>query len=124
MKNRMLWAGLLALAVSCPARAASLTLLPDWFVAPTMRDLFMLPDGKTFTGVDGTDVFRWSPSEGRTDLGVIPDTTGALDLPIFCDRRLGRWQHHHWVRRSPVPSSGRLHVELRKRHGHHAQFTR
>ena len=82
MNIRILCAGLLALAVSGPARAASLTLLPDWFDAPTVHNLFMLPDGKTFTGIDGTDVFRWSLSVGRTNLGMIPATTGALDLPI------------------------------------------
>jgi uncharacterized membrane protein len=55
------------------ASGASITRLPDWFGAPTVRRLFMLPDGQTFIGVDGTDVFRWSKTPGRTNLGSIAE---------------------------------------------------
>lgn len=85
MKNRILWAGILALVVSCPARAARLTLLPEWFSGPAVRSIFMLPDGKTFTGVDGTDVFRWSAAEGRSSLGTVPSTFGPLNYSVDFD---------------------------------------
>ncbi len=71
------------------ASSASLTLLPEWFNAPTVRRIFMLPDGKTFTGVDGTDVFRWSATEGRTNLGTVPSTYGAFNHTVNLDEVSG-----------------------------------
>lgn len=61
-----------------PACAASLTLLPDWLNAPSIRALWLMPDGKTLTGVDGGEVFRWSPSAGRIVIGDLPQTFGPF----------------------------------------------
>jgi uncharacterized membrane protein len=57
--------------------AETITRLPDWFGAKSVRSFFMLPDGQTFVGVDGTDVFRWTAAEGRSNLGTIPETYGS-----------------------------------------------
>jgi uncharacterized membrane protein len=58
--------------------AGTLTRLPDWFGAESVRSLFMLPDGHTFIGIDGADVFRWTAANGRSNLGTInPDYYGS-----------------------------------------------
>jgi uncharacterized membrane protein len=72
----------LTLALATPVSAASLTLLPDWFTSPSMRALWMSPDAKRFTGVDGDSVFRWSASDGRTNLGTLPSTIGSSPIDI------------------------------------------
>lgn len=59
-------------AVAGITSAASITHLPAWLAAPTIRHLSMLADGQTFIGVEDADVFRWSQATGRTNLGTIP----------------------------------------------------
>jgi uncharacterized membrane protein len=81
MNSRILLAGTLALVLYEPIHAAKLTLLPDWFDSPDIR-LFMLPDGQTFTGVDDTEVFRWSIAEGRTAIGTMPRSYGPANVAI------------------------------------------
>jgi uncharacterized membrane protein len=72
MNSRVVLAFALTLALAAPVSSASLTLLPDWFTSPSMRALWMSPDAKRFTGIDGDSVFRWSASDGRTNLGTLP----------------------------------------------------
>ena len=80
MISRLLVAATWALIAAGPAPAASLTLLPEWFGRQSVRNLWMMPDGQTITGVDGNDVFRWSQSSGRTNIGTMPSTINSLPV--------------------------------------------
>lgn len=62
------------------APGAGLTMLPEWLDSQSIRNVWMLPDGRTLMGVDGNDVFRWTMSEGRTSIGILP--TNYLTLPV------------------------------------------
>src|SRR5262245_51868664 len=62
----------IVLAFAAPIDGATLTMLPDWFGNASIRSLWMMPDGKSFIGVEGSEVFRWSAAAGRTSTGTIP----------------------------------------------------
>jgi hypothetical protein len=86
MCGRIALAVVVVLALTRFANAASLTLLPDWFHASSVRSIFMLPDGETFMGIDGEDVFRWTAEAGRSNLGTIPVSGGPQSFPLVATK--------------------------------------
>ena len=84
MNLRIVLASALAVAFAAPTSAATLKMLPDWFANETVRSIWMMPDGNTFTGIDGEDVFQWSAASGRTNVGALPSTisSGLRAAPI------------------------------------------
>src|SRR5688572_11732181 len=67
--------------VALEARAASLTILPHVSTgAGPQHFLRLMPDGRSLIGVEGQDVFRWTPDAGRVTLGQIPSNAIAVNV--------------------------------------------